>query len=175
MRTTIEFGGFYESLHSSLLDQAVESFCMDEDGNVDMGMLDDWDWCDSHYSYMLEWVQLFEQWISDEYGVKLNFTECELKSPKYYNFETDTIDTTLTSREVNDILDKFADNAEFDDYLRDATTSRSGFISFYDYDQAKSNKDGVQLQYLFRFLADRFNEQDLMDYYDRYNSYERVA
>ena len=175
MRTTIEFGGFYESIHDHLLDSAVEMFCMNDEGNIDEGMLDDWDWCDSRYSYMLEWVQLFEAWIKDEYDLSLNFTKCELKSPKYYNFETDVINADLTKREVGDLVERFKTNEAFLDFLKEATTSRSGFISFYDYDQAIANKDDVLPQFILRWLADLFNDNDLIDYYDRNNSYERVA
>ena len=178
MRTRIEFGGFYESIHDQLLDSAVEMFCMNDDGNIDEGMLDDWDWCDSRYSYMLEWSDLFEMWLKDEYGLDINFTELKLWSPQFYNFRTDEIDATinLAEREANDLVVKFSmTDQAFDDYMRQATTSRDGFISFYDYDQARENKDGIGLQLVLRYLAEKFNDNDLIDYYDRNNSYERVA
>jgi hypothetical protein len=177
MRTTIEFGGFYGSVHEQLVESAVEAWHMDFDGNIETDKIDDHDWRESYIKYMREWTKIFSEWLKDDYDLDLEFTNLELISPKYYNFKTDTIDAdvNLTEREATDLLGKFDNETDFREYLKQATTSYDGYISFYDYEQARENKDGVGLQFLLRYLANKFNERDLFDYYDRYNCYERIA
>jgi hypothetical protein len=175
MRTTIEFGGFYGSVHEQLVESAVEMWHMDEDGNIENDTIDNWDWRESNNKYMREWTNIFSEWLKDDYDLDIDFTNLELISPKYYNFETDKIDADITERELDDLLGKFDNDVEFMQYLKQATTSYDGYISFYDYEQAKANKDGILPQYLLRYLANKFNERDLYDYYDRQNCYERIA
>jgi len=175
MRTTIEFGGLYGSQHESLVESAVEAWHMDFDGNIETDKLEDWDWRQSYIKYMREWTNIFSEWLKDDYDLDIDFTNLELISPKYYNFRTDTIGADITERELDDLLGKFDNDVEFMQYLKQATTSYDGYISFYDYEQAKANKDGILPQYLLRYLANKFNERDLYDYYDRQNCYERIA
>jgi hypothetical protein len=132
------------------------------------------DWDEFRKAYMRVWADLFSTWLKDEYDLDVTFTDLKLWSPRFYNFRTDEIDANITTREVGDILDRFSNDREVDEYIRQAVQSRDGFISFYDYDQAKANKDGIGLQLVLRYLAEKFNDNDLIDYYDRNNSYERI-
>jgi multidrug efflux pump subunit AcrB len=177
MNTRLEFGGFYESMHSNLIDQAVEMYHADENGYFDYELVSDTvglDWDAFRDAYMHEWARLFELWLEAEYELKVHFTNLKLWSPRFYNFRTDEIDCELTEREVQDILDKFDKDEAIDNYIRQETQNRDGFMSFYTYDEAKANKEGVGLQLILRYLADSFNLGQLMDYYDRQNSYERI-
>lgn len=177
MRTTVEFGGFYGSVHEQMVESAVEIYCMDEDGNIDETIYEDHDWRESNENYMREWLGIFSEWLKDDYDLDLEFTNAELKSPQFYNFRTDTIeaDINLTKRKADDLVAKFDKEADIRDYLRQATQNRDGFMSFYTYEEARDNKDGVGLQLLLRYLAERFNERDLFDYYDRQHCHERIV
>lgn len=61
----------------------------------------------------------------------------KIKSPKYYNFSNDSIDIeiTLTAKNINSIMDYLDKNSKnFQEYLTENYTSRSGFISHYSND-----------------------------------------
>lgn len=174
MQVNIEFGGFYESIHSGIVDGCVERMFCDDNGIVDWDNVEV-DWSEANNNYMREWLWIFAEWLKDEYGVIAAFKKPVLKSPKYYNFATDTIDCNLTKREVTDIVDLCKGQIEFLNYLADATQSRSGFISFYTFKEALADKDGVLIQYALRFLADQFNDTELDFYFDRNYCYERVV
>ncbi len=174
MRTTIEFGGFYGSVHEGLVESAIEMFITDDDGGMDWDNVDI-DWREAYGSYIKEYTQNLSEWIADEFGVTIAFKKLSLDSPKYYNFETDTIGADVTKREVVRLLAKFDNDTDFDTYLQNATKSYDGYMSFYDYDEAKANKNDIKIRYLLRYLCDKFNERDMYDYYDRNNSYERIV
>jgi hypothetical protein len=175
MRTNIEFGGFYGSVHEGLVEGAVEMYLADDDGNIDENYFSGSDWRGFNANYIKEYTQNLSEWIADEFDVTIAFKKLSLDSPKYYNFETDTIDADVTKREVVRLLAKFDNDIDFDAYLKDATKSYDGYMSFYDYDEAKANKNDIKIRYLLRYLCDKFNERDMYDYYDRNNSYERIV
>lgn len=174
MRVNLEFGGFYESIHSNIVDGCVERMFCDDNGIVDWDNVEV-DWSEANKNYMTEWLWLFAEWLKDEYGVIAAFKKPTLKSPKYYNFATDTIDCNLTKREVTDILDSIRLNVDFISFLRHATKSYDGYMSFYDFDEALADKDGVLIQYALRYLADQFNNTELDFYFDRNHCYERIV
>jgi hypothetical protein len=171
MRTTIEFGGFYGSVHEGLVENAVEGF-FGEDYADDEGFEPTWD---TYYAnYINEYTRNLSEWLADEHDVTVEFKKLSLDRPKYYNFETDKIIADLTKRDTMRLLAKFDKNIDFDTYLLDATQSYDGYISFYTYDEAKANKNDIKVQYLLSYLCNQFNEHDMYDYYDRNNSYERI-
>ena len=173
MRTTIEFGGFYGSAHEYLVESAIEMYFADDDGVMDWDLVTV-DWNEAYENYIKEYTRNLSEWLADEHDVSIEFKKLSLDSPKYYNFETDKIIADVTKRDTMRLLAKFDKDIDFDTYLLDATKSRSGYISFYTYDDAKANKNDIKIQYLMRYLCDKFNERDMYDYYDRNNSFERI-
>jgi len=177
MRVNIEFGGFYGSVHEMWVEQAVEAIYADDyETDEELGRAEnDPNWNKCYENYMREWLDIFSMWLSDEYGVQAKFTKPTLKSPKYYNYATDTIDCNLTKREVTDIVDLVKGQMEFMRFLADATQNTSGFISFYTFKEALADKDGVLIQYALRYLAEQFNNTELDSYWDKFNCYERIV
>jgi hypothetical protein len=53
-------------------------------------------------------------------------------NPRFYNFETDSIDFTLTinNKKLNQLLKDLKTNQKFETFLKDNYSSRDGFISF---------------------------------------------
>lgn len=173
MRTTIEFGGFYGSVHEGLVESAIEMYFADDDGVMDWDLVAV-DWSEAYENYIKEYTRNLSEWLADEHDVSIEFKKLSLDRPKYYNFETDKIVANVTKRDVVRLLAKFDKSIEFDTYLLDATRSYDGYMSFYTYDDAKANKNDIKVHYLLRYLCDQFNERDMYDYYDRNNSYERI-
>ena len=174
MRVYIEFGGFYGSIHEMNVEAAVEAYCTKDDGSLDEAMYNEWDWCDSFNGYMLAYVQAFEKWLSDRHDITADFRKCKLISPREYNFRTDIIEADITNEAKEALIDKFKDEADFLNYLADATKNRSGFVSFYTFDEALADKDDVLIEYLLRYLCEDFNDDDLDSYIDRVHYYDMI-
>lgn len=68
----------------------------------------------------------------DDPGFEIEFEK--VVSPKYYNFETDSVNCKITF-DIELVLNYCRKNIEnFAKYLKERYKTRSGFISYYDYD-----------------------------------------
>lgn len=123
MKTTVEtwcplFSGFYNTIWDDCFDQELED-------DVDFDKVN---WQEIHKEIAKNFVhamnkQLFKIVDSIEYQ--------ELASPKFYNYENDTINVNV-SLDTSKLQWYCAENkAELDKYLKDRYTSRDGFISYY--------------------------------------------
>ena len=156
IETKIEFGGFYESIHSDSIDDKIDSYY--EDGNFPLYHDDNIDYQKTNESYIKDYCSKFESYILNEYKLNIDFENIGLNSPKFYNYSTDTIDCDVDKKQVKKLINHFNKNSDFLEYLKDKTTSYNGYMSFYEYDQAINNKDNILIMYLLEFLANQFNE-----------------
>lgn len=129
METTIPFSGFYHSLHSDVLDQALEMAVTDDRGNVySQGLFDlafgSIDWGVAHRHYAESYCEAF----AAEYGIKLKFVD--LSSPKYYNYTTDRIFAEIELSEVERLF-AAVDKKVLERVVKEHFTSYDGFISHY--------------------------------------------
>lgn len=129
METTIPFAGFYNSIHSEELDNALEQTFSDSNGNPINSLLekayDKVDWSTARNKYAESYVAGL---IAEIEFKSLKFKL--ITSPKYYNFETDRIFCEIDASEVKEIFDK-TDKAKLNAEIKANFTSRSGFISYY--------------------------------------------
>jgi len=157
IETKIEFGGFYESIHSHWIDSRIESYYEDDDlpeyheDNIDYKKTND--------SYIEDYCSKFESYILNEYKLNIDFENISLNSPKFYNFETDTIDCDVDKKQAKKLINHFNKDCNFKMFLKNRTTSYDGYMSFYTYDQAINDKDNILIMYLLEFLANQFNEK----------------
>lgn len=99
--------------------------------------------------------------------------------PRYYNFETDSIEFTISfNDDFKSYFGKYADDNrdDFDKFLHDNFTSRSGFVSwtpnnYHDWDNGFENNDNKCISVLIWYFLD--NECD--EESDVYWFYNRVA
>jgi hypothetical protein len=169
MLTTIPFCGFYDSLHDSMLDDAVEQMMSDESGSPYNGLVYkvqmDCRWKPVHEAYARAYCENF----GIHFELK-SLTFDELKSPKYYNFETDRIFATISTEEVA----RIASETNWDDFAelaKERFTSRSGFSSFYNPDYLTwgpvetwdHNQVGTLIELLVGEDFDHYKEYDLME------------
>lgn len=135
IETSINFGGFYESIHDTIVTEAVARDVgaeNEETGEIDWNEdMDNYnDWKTVQIKYCKEWIDLF----NEEFDTKVIFKG--LDSPKEYNFRTDTIDTDIS---IKDVLTLFKVVKEQDlkknviDNLKRITTYRDGYIPWHDY------------------------------------------
>lgn len=156
IETKIEFGGFYESMHSDLIDDEIDSYY--EHGNFPLYHDDNIDYKKTYDSYIEDYCSKFESYILNEYKLDINFKNISLNSPKFYNFKTDTIYCDIDKKQVQKLINHFNKNSEFLEYLKDEIKSYDGYISFYTYEQAINDKDNILIMYLLEYLANEFNE-----------------
>jgi len=134
MKTALNFGGFYQSWHDEQLERAVAYACdlVDECGEIK------WD---EMYASINSWTpyreQYAEAWLgqfNDEIGTSLAFEG--INSPREYNFRTDAIMASMTTRDALALFKYVRENDlknDVFDRMREITTSRDGYLAFYSY------------------------------------------
>jgi len=155
IKTKIEFGGFYESIHSDSIDYKIDSYY--EDGNFPLYHHDNIDYKKTNDSYIEDYCRKFESYILNEYKLNIDFENIGLNSPKFYNYSTDTIDCDVDKKQAEKLINYFNKDSDFLEYLKDRTKSYDGYMSFYTYDQAINDKDNILIMYLLKYLANQFN------------------
>ena len=162
IETSINFGGFYESIHDASIESLIES--MYSDGEYPEYNYYNIDYAKTHQSYIEKYCIEFESYISNEYNLDIDFKNIKLWSPREYNFQSDKIDCTITQSENMKLMKHFIKDTDFLTYLKDATVSYDGYHSFYDYRQALDNKNDVFSMYLLEYLANEFNKNEELPY-----------
>ena len=150
----LDFGGFYNSYLDLCIDSALDNERDYQETEHNKTV----------YPTLKDYKKVCED-ISKEYITALNetlFFETELKeeptlkyisldSPKYYNFETDTILTQISIKDLKALL-RLVDRSKLVDYINEASKSRDGFISFYDGFEAVKKDLSVFCRYFFNYL-----------------------
>jgi len=162
MKININFGGFYGSTHSDLIDNRIEMY--EHEGYINTW--EDIDYQETYKSYIHDYCSELSDFILDEFEIDIDFKNLSLNSPRFYNFETDTIDCEVNKDKVEKLNTYFLKDKDFIQYLNKRTKSYSGFISFYTFEQAKNNKDNILIDYVLEYICKEiFNEvAELNDY-----------
>lgn len=132
--TTINFGGFYNSYHESIVERAVALMIGADDpdtGEIDHDKLYDFnDW----EKYNVQYCAAFINKLNYELSTDLIFRS--MSSPKEYNFRTDTINVDISKTDVLKLFTYIKDNSLKNEVfagIKNATTSRDGYSAFYSY------------------------------------------
>jgi len=169
INTNIRFNGFYDSIHMDNIDHAIESYYSDDNGFYDYDSIaDNIDYKTIFKDYINVFTDEFKSWIQDNYDLDIDFKDLNLISPKYYNYSTDVINCNISDKDNALLMMTFKRDKDFIDYLKDSTTSRSGFISHYTFEEALSNKDDILSDYILNYLVNKFESDNLfmLDNYD---------
>tara|TARA_Y100001937_G_scaffold49786_1_gene69350 strand:- start:593 stop:1114 length:522 start_codon:yes stop_codon:yes gene_type:complete len=150
IKTNIAFGGFYHSYHQNNIDHMIEAF--------------EYEWDKVNYeetfnSYIDDYANKLSSFILSEYKIEIDFKNIKLNSPKYYNYSTDVIDCEIDSKQVMQLNQVLSKDDSFLSYLKDRTISYDGYISFYNYNEALSNKDDILILYVLEYVSNEFNEK----------------
>jgi hypothetical protein len=160
MKTTIEFGGFYESIHDSHIDMMTNNYFDDTPLQDDENNFEYFDWSAIHKSYIKSYCYKLEEYIKDNYEIDIDFKNISMHSPKEYNFATDVINCDVIKKKIELLNKELLKDEKFLEYLKDSTQSYDGFMSFYTYDQAINNKDDMLSVYVLRYLCNQLNNID---------------
>ena len=129
----IPFQGFYNSVHSMLLDNAENYLFTDSDSeNQNEGLINRFRCACNYKQVFAEYAKAYVDCFSVQFDIpSLKFIS--LHSPKEYNFTTDTIECSIGREDIHRIY-KSIDRVVLADFIELHCTSRSGFSSFYDAD-----------------------------------------
>jgi hypothetical protein len=143
-RFLIDFGGFYHSIHSNILDIQIDYFEIDED-NVN--------YKETCNSYCNEFINSLNDML------ELNLKFVKIDSPKFYNFRTDKIEAEINENDFNKLKDIYLSSQEFIDYIDMNSKSCSGFFSFYNGFDEVIKEDEILLQYMFNYILKEYADE----------------
>ena len=161
--TTIEFGGFYDSIHSSHIDMTTENYFDDTPLQNDDNNFEYFNWSAIHQSYIESYVNKLSDYITDNYQIDIDFKKVSLDSPKQYNFKTDVINCSVNKKKIELLNNKLIIDDKFAEYLKESTESYDGYMSFYTYQQALNNKDDILSVYVLRYICNQLNSWEYLD------------
>lgn len=180
IKIELPFTGFYESIHSSQIEGAIEQLFADDHGELTTELSDAVDsaaidYKAIHNEYAKEYIAAF----ASELDLTLEFDE--LTSPREYNFETDRIFAAIPAGQINKIRREVEKHADWPQCLRDNFTSYDGFWSHYSTDPGdevwtRAELDECQYEVIINFWLEKIKgyEPNQIDYdlLDAINCYE---
>ena len=115
--------------------------------------------------------QAYLNWLNDELSLKLQFDG--MYFPREYNFENDAINLSFSQ----DDFDRLKSVFESEDlvqalhgHIECITTSKSGYIAFYNYDQV-INDNEMLMRSMLQVYSD-LNNDEFYSYYDQQHVYD---
>lgn len=123
----------------------------------------DWNWTDYYKECAKAVANVVCDFLKSE-GFVSDIEFIRIVSPKYYNFENDSIlcEVEISNENHAKIIEYINSNRdEFSAYISDRFTSRSGFISLYTNDTGEwieiaknpSDADVIELQHILDFIC----------------------
>lgn len=173
MLTTIPFAGFYQSLHNVALDDAFEQMVNDSSGCYPISdSLTNHAWRHvnfntAHEKYAADYAQSFAKHVG---CAALEFES--MKSPREYNFTTDTIYCAIEESAVRALIATLPAGA-LQTKATERFTSRDGFSSFYSPDVTTWGDvaawDHNQVGTVLECVADMHAQGEAWDSEDEYD------
>lgn len=147
IETKVNFGGFYNSIHSEVIDNYIES-CEYDFENVNYKA--------TYKAYAKDYIKVLNNKLNT------NITFKNLISPKYYNYSTDFINVEISKKDILKLF-QYVRNEELKqevfNIIKKSSTSRDGYIAFYNYkDFFKKDNLGLLLECLFDVIVDNLQD-----------------
>ena len=148
IETNINFGGFYYSVHSDIIDTYIEDYEYSWE-NVN--------YTDTYKTYSESYVKALNNILDTNIIFKA------LNSPKFYNFTTDKIKVEISKK---DILKLFKYVKEEDlkqeviNNIKACSTSVDGYVAFYNYaDFFKKDNLDILVECLFDIIVENLQDR----------------
>ena len=166
MELNLRFGGFYYSIHSEIIDSIIESRIEDDEFIDKDEFYDSINYQKTYLDYCKLYVKYFFDYIEENEGITLTIksNNIELWSPREYNFSTDVIVLKEVSKssikKLTTLFNRYLEDSEFKELIREKTTMRDGYISFYTYEEIVAKERlAISLEFILEFLAIDFNQE----------------
>ena len=152
IETSINFGGFYNSLHSDIIESYIEDL--------------EYNWEDVNYiSTYNEYSKSYIKVINNILDTNLIFKA--LNSPKFYNFTTDYINVEISKKDVLKLFKYVKDEdlkQEVFNIIKDSSTSKDGYVAFYEYaDFFKKENLDILIECLFDIIIENLQDRIIDD------------
>ena len=138
IETKINFCGFYESIHSYIIDDNIE--------------LNEYDWEKVNYKSTFEiYAQDYIKILNKKLDTNISFKN--LVSPKFYNYSTDYINVEISKKDIIKLFQYVRDEdlkQEVFNIIKNSSTSRDGYVALYNYsDYFKKENLDILVECLF--------------------------
>ena len=151
IQTNVNFGGFYNTIHSDIIDYYVED------------MEYNWEKVDYEATYKIyskSYIQVFNNILDTNLIFKA------LNSPKYYNFTTDVINVEISKKDILKLF-KYVKDADLKEevfnIIKDSSTSKDGYVAFYNYaDFFKKDNLDILVECLLDVIIENLQD-DIID------------
>jgi hypothetical protein len=163
MEVVFNFGGFYNSIYDDAINDVVY-----EDDVENTIEVDAVDFKTLHIEVAKHITEQFIEYIDDEFGVEVKFEFDSLDSPRFYNYSTDTINLNISDADRVKLDKLVIENEDVEDILKgivdDTTTSKPGYIPFYNYEDVMAKIDEDNTEVYYQSLLDALIDYDKGNY-----------
>lgn len=162
MEIIFNFGGFYESLFNGKIEDAIEMFGY-EPKEIDNSK--------TFKSVAKDIVNVFNEYLDNEFDIDVDLEFVSLESPRYYNYTTDKIVLEVSDKDLKTLNDLLSDEYIFEEFktiLKDKTTRRSGFMPFYSYHGVMAKIDEENTAVFYQVLLDTLISNEVGEDYNDY-------
>ena len=147
IETTVNFGGFYDSIHSYIIDDYIEVYEYNFE-NVDYKA--------TYQTYAEDYIKVLNQKLDTNIVFK------GLISPKFYNYSTDNINVEISKKDIIKLFQYIRDEElkqEVFNIIKESSTSRDGYVVFYNYnDYFKKENLDILVECLFDVIIEHMQD-----------------
>ena len=157
IETNVNFGGFYYSIHSDIIDNYVE----DMEYNWEAV-----DYSDTYKIYSENYIKVLNNILDTNIIFKA------LNSPKFYNYSTDIINVELSKKDILKLFKYVKDEElkqEVFNIIKEASTSVDGYVAFYNYaDFFKKDNLDILIECLLDIIVENLQDRIVDDIQSNY-------
>jgi hypothetical protein len=149
----IPFSGFYESIHDDAINSVIEMELENENINQDHYNSTHFDFTELRTHIAKTYLKSYCEAFESKFDKPLNLQFDSIKSPRFYNFETDKLVAQISKTDFINIVKNHLDRDEFQNTINAEYGARSGFIPY-----------SSTVESLNEVAKESINESNLEDY-----------
>ena len=157
VQTNINFGGFYNSIHSDIIDSYVE----DMEYNWEAV-----DYTATYKTYSEDYIKALNNILDTDLIFKA------LNSPRFYNYSTDIINVELSKKDILKLFKYVKDEElkqEVFNNIKACSTSVDGYVAFYNYaDFFKKENLDILIECLLDIIVENLQDRIVDDIQSNY-------
>lgn len=157
IKTVVNFGGFYESIHSDVIDNYIEDLEYDFE-NVN--------YKSTYKIYAEDYIKV----LNNKLDTNIIFKG--LNSPKFYNYSTDYITAEISKKDILKLFQYIRSEdlkQEVFNIIKESSNSKDGYISFYNYnDYFKKDNLDILVEYMLDVIVETLQEDIVEDLQSNY-------